>query len=87
VDHESYGTGDRIAVTVAVTVPRIIIKTGRAGPDGREEELTEYICDAPGCPNVAIHVLGGVRELGLFTAVCQEHVPPKPKRRSISIVP
>ena len=54
------GTRRLIAVRVAVTVPRIIIKTGRAGPDGREEELTEYICDTPGCPNVAIHVLGGV---------------------------
>jgi len=78
MDHESYGTTDRITARVAVTVPRIIIKTGRAGPDGREEELSEYMCDTPGCPNVAIHVLGGVTELGLFAAVCQEHLPLKP---------
>jgi len=30
--------------------------------DGREEELSDFICDIPGCPNVATHVLGGVRE-------------------------
>jgi hypothetical protein len=75
VDQGSYGTRDVVAVKVAVTVPRIIIKTGRAGPDGREEELSEYMCDTPGCPNVATHVLGGVTELCLFAAVCQEHLP------------
>jgi hypothetical protein len=58
-------------------VPRITIKTGLTGPDGREEELAEYMCDVAGCPNVAVHVLGGVRSLGLFSAVCQEHVPAK----------
>jgi hypothetical protein len=78
VDHQSYGTRHLITARVAVTVPRIIIKTGRAGPDGREEELSEYMCDTPGCPNVATHVLGGARELGLFAAVCQDHIPLKP---------
>lgn len=54
-------------------MPQVTIKTGMAGPDGREEELTEYLCDWPGCPNVAAHVLGCVRELGLALAVCQQH--------------
>lgn len=58
-------------------MPRVTIKTGVLGFDGREEELAEYMCDSPGCPNVAIHVLGGVGELGIFAAVCQEHVPVK----------
>lgn len=58
-------------------VPRVIIKTGLLTADGHEEELAEYMCDTPGCPNVAVHVLGVVTGLGLFSAVCQEHVPLK----------
>jgi hypothetical protein len=58
-------------------MPRVMIETGLTGLDDREEQLTEYICDSPGCPNVATNVLGCVAELGLFAAVCEEHVPPK----------
>jgi hypothetical protein len=54
-------------------MPQVTIKTGIAGPDGREEKLSEYLCDWPGCPNVAEHVLGCVRELGLAVAVCSQH--------------
>ena len=54
-------------------MPRVTIRTGAIGPDGREEELTEYLCDAPGCPNVATEVVGCVRELRLFVATCLEH--------------
>jgi hypothetical protein len=54
-------------------VPQIIIKTGLLDQDGREEQLSEYICDVPGCPNVATQVLGRVRELGVAQAVCQVH--------------
>lgn len=54
-------------------MPRVTIRTGFMGPDGREEELAEYICDATGCTNVASHVLGCVKELGLAVAVCSEH--------------
>ena len=43
------------------------------GPDGREDILTEYLCDSPGCPNIASHVLGCVREIGAAFAVCDEH--------------
>jgi len=51
----------------------VIIKTGLVDADGREEQLSEFLCDTPGCPNVASHVLGRVPGLGLFSAVCQEH--------------
>jgi hypothetical protein len=54
-------------------MPQITIKTGMAGPDGHEEELSEYLCDCPGCPNIAAHVLGYVKELGLAVAVCEQH--------------
>ena len=45
------------------------------GPDGEEEVLTEYICDWPGCANVARHVLGCVKELGTAAVVCDDHAP------------
>ena len=54
-------------------MPRVTIKTGIAAPDGREEELTDYLCDWPGCPNVATQVLGFSREIRLAAAVCEEH--------------
>jgi hypothetical protein len=54
-------------------MPRVTIRTGTFGPDGREEELSEYLCDAPGCPNVATEALGCIREVGLSAAVCHEH--------------
>lgn len=59
------------------TVPRISITTGVCNADGRQETLTEYMCDAPGCPNVAVEVLGAARGLGVFFAVCEEHIPAK----------
>lgn len=58
-------------------MPRIVIKSGLTDPNGVEEELAEYICDTPGCPNVATHVLGRVPELGLAVAVCEKHIPPQ----------
>jgi hypothetical protein len=51
---------------------RITIKTGLMNPDCREEELTEYLCDQPNCPNIATRAFG-CRELGLMTAVCEAH--------------
>ena len=56
------------------SIPQVAIKTGLRTPDGREELLIEYLCDHPGCPNIATHALGCARELGLVTAVCDEHV-------------
>ncbi|HEY6372344.1 MAG TPA: hypothetical protein VIX37_17340 [Candidatus Sulfotelmatobacter sp.] len=61
-----------------LSIPRVTIKTGLKTPDGREELLTEYLCDQPGCPNIATHALGFVREVGAMAAVCDEHAP-KPR--------
>ncbi len=54
-------------------MPHVIINTGIVGRDGHEEKLTEYICDWPGCPAVATEVVGYVKELGMCSAVCEEH--------------
>ncbi len=55
---------------------RVTIKTGLLDPDGREEELTEYLCDYPDCPNIATSVLGCLVELRLTAAVCDVHASP-----------
>ena len=57
------------------SIPQVTIKTGLTAPDGREELLTEYLCDTPNCPNIATHALGCVREVGVVGAVCDEHAP------------
>ena len=44
-------------------------------PEGHEETLTEYFCDHTGCANVATHLLGYVKEIGLAVAVCENHTP------------
>lgn len=54
-------------------MPQVTVNTGMTAPDGHEEKLTEYICDWPGCPNVATEVLGCVKELGVCSAVCKQH--------------
>ncbi len=54
-------------------MPRVTIRTGIPAADGREEEVTEYLCDSPGCPNIATQVVGCVREFGLSAVVCPEH--------------
>ena len=51
-------------------MPQVTIRTTI---DGREETLTEYLCDWSDCPNVAVEVLGVVRELKMRAAVCAEH--------------
>jgi hypothetical protein len=51
-------------------MPQITIRTD---VDGREETVSEYICDWPDCPNVAIHVVGVVRGLRVRAAMCAEH--------------
>ena len=56
-------------------MPRVAIRTGFVAPDGSPEELAEYICDWPRCPNIATQALGCSRELGLSSAVCDEHAP------------
>jgi hypothetical protein len=51
----------------------VTIKTGIPDVDGREEVLTEYLCDWPDCPNVAIHVMGVVKDIRAAVVVCAEH--------------
>jgi hypothetical protein len=51
-------------------MPQVTIRTTF---DGREETLSEYLCDWSDCPNVAVKVVGVVRELRVRAAVCEEH--------------
>jgi hypothetical protein len=60
------------------SIPQVTIKTGLTTLDGREELLTEYLCDHPDCPNIATQVLGCVAELHLAVVVCSQHAP-KPR--------
>jgi len=73
--HKAVSVGKNLSIRErkVAYMPQVTIKTGIAGPDGREEALSEYLCDWPGCPNVAEDVLGCVRELGLAVAVCPQH--------------
>ncbi len=57
-------------------MPFVTIKTGWSMPDGEEEVLREYLCDWPGCPNVAVYPLGCIRELRAVVVVCEEHSRP-----------
>jgi len=54
-------------------MPQVTIRSGERDDEGREEVLTEYLCDWPDCPNVAVHVIGVVRELGMMSALCDQH--------------
>jgi len=56
-----------------LTMSRVTIKTGFMDADGHEEELTEYLCDYPNCPNIATSVLGCIVELRQMAAVCEVH--------------
>jgi hypothetical protein len=49
------------------------VVTIRTIVDGREETLTAHLCDWPDCPNVAVEVIGFMRELRLLAAYCAEH--------------
>jgi hypothetical protein len=53
-------------------MPRVTLRAP-ASADGKEETVSEYICDSPDCPNIAVHVVGVVRELRTFVAVCAYH--------------
>jgi hypothetical protein len=52
-------------------MPSVTLRT--TGADSKEETLTEYLCDWPGCPNLAKHMLGVIPELRAMAAVCPEH--------------
>src|SRR5262245_42882270 len=54
-------------------MPQVTLKTGITDAEGREETLTEYLCDWPGCSEVAVHVVGVVKELKMVAVVCAQH--------------
>jgi hypothetical protein len=51
-------------------VPQVTL---RITVDGREETISEYLCDWPDCPKAAVHVVGVIRELRIRAAMCAEH--------------
>jgi hypothetical protein len=53
-------------------MPRVTLRAPDSA-DGKKDTVSEYICDSPGCPNVAVHVVGVVRQLGTSVAVCADH--------------
>lgn len=53
-------------------MPRVTLRAPESA-DGKEDTVSEYICDSPDCPNIAVHVVGVVRELRSFVAVCAYH--------------
>jgi hypothetical protein len=59
--------------TPAKTTTKMPNVTIRTTVDGREETLSEYLCDWPDCPNIAVQVIGVVRELRMRAAMCAEH--------------
>jgi hypothetical protein len=60
-------------------MPPVILRTV---VDGREETISEYMCDWPGCPHRAVHVLGVIPELRVRAAVCAEHAAQITDRRN-----
>jgi len=66
-------------------MPRVTIRTGFVGTDGREETLSEFFCDTPGCSNVATEVVGVVKEIGLVTVVCGKHAAPSRAPQTINV--
>lgn len=54
-------------------MPNVTVRTGMLGPDGQEERITEYLCDSPGCPNIATQMVGCVMEIRFCIALCDEH--------------
>jgi hypothetical protein len=72
IDSQKQATG-----LEGLPIPLVTIKTGLKTPDGHEEILSEYLCDYPGCPQIATRMLGCVVELGAIAVVCEEHAGQK----------
>ena len=51
-------------------MPQVTLRTT---VDGHEESISEFICDWKDCPNVAVEVVGVIRELRAATMMCAEH--------------
>ena len=54
-------------------MPLVTVNTGFTGPDGEEEQLTEYFCDSSDCPNIAVRVVRFVSEIGECLFLCEKH--------------
>jgi len=52
-------------------MPLVTLRTVDA--DNNEQTLTEYICDWPGCPNVAEVFIGVLADIRAMAAVCKKH--------------
>jgi hypothetical protein len=52
-------------------MPWVTLRTETAAH--KEEQVSEYICDVADCPYPAEHVLGFIRGLRAFAAVCARH--------------
>ena len=65
-------------------MPLVTIKASFQAADGQDKEeiLTEYFCDSLGCPNVAVHLLGCIKELGVRAVVCEQHLPQSHRRKA-----
>lgn len=51
-------------------MPQVTLRTT---VDGREESISEFICDWKDCPNVAVEVVAVIRELRAASMMCPEH--------------
>jgi hypothetical protein len=51
-------------------MPQVTLRTV---VNGREEVISQYMCDWPNCPHEAVHQVGMVPELRVRAAVCAEH--------------
>ena len=51
-------------------MPQVTLRTT---VNGREESISEFICDWKDCPNVAVEVVGVIRELRAAAMMCKEH--------------
>lgn len=58
-------------MTFNESMPLVTLRTVDA--DNNEQTLTEYICDWPGCPNVAEHFIGVLSDIRAMAAVCRKH--------------
>jgi hypothetical protein len=52
-------------------MPLVTLRT--VDSDNNEQTITEYICDWPGCPNVAEHFVGVPSDIRAIAAVCKKH--------------
>jgi hypothetical protein len=55
-------------------MPQVTIKTGFLTATNEEEVLTDYLCDWPGCANVAVQCVGLSEEIAWVAAVCEGHL-------------